>query len=312
MALYLVTGGAGFIGSHILEALVLRGDRVRVLDDFSTGRRANIQHLPVEVIEGDIRHLEVVRAATRGVDYVIHEAALVSVTQSIVDPLSTHEVNATGTLNVLMTAREFDVKRVVLASSCAVYGDNDALPLQESAELRPKSPYAASKRIGEIYCQMYHTTYGVPTVCLRYFNVFGPRQDPNGDYAAVIPRFLHRMLAGQVPIIYGDGLQTRDFVHVSEVVRANLLACASDVAIGQVFNIASGQSVSLLYIVDVINQVLETTLPAKFELPRSGDIRHSVGDPRYAETRLGFRVCGSFVKHLTETIRALQTVELHK
>jgi len=289
VALYLVTGGAGFIGSHIVETLVLRGERVRVLDNFTTGKRDNVQHLPVEVIEGDIRHLEVVRMATRGVDFVIHQAAVVSVTQSVSDPLSTHEVNVTGTFNVLMAARESVVKRVVFASSCAVYGDNDALPLQETAELRPKSPYAISKLMGELYCRAYTQMFGLPTVCLRYFNIYGPRQDPNGEYAAVIAKFAQRMKAGQPPIIYGDGLQTRDFVHVSDVVRANLQACEAERAIGEVFNIAAGQGVSLLDLVDTLNQLGNAQIYPQFAGPRIGDISHSTGDANRIAALLGFR-----------------------
>jgi UDP-glucose 4-epimerase len=208
MTLYLVTGGAGFIGSHIVEALVERGQKVRVLDNFSTGSHDNLQNVApnsVEIIEGDILDLDKVRRAMDGVSYVLHEAAVVSVPQSMVDPLGTHVVNVTGTLNVLAAAREVGAKRVVLASSCAVYGDNDTLPLQETAPPRPLSPYAASKLAGEVYCQAFFSAYDLPTVCLRYFNVFGPRQQPDGDYAAIIPKFIERMQAGVSLTIYGDG-----------------------------------------------------------------------------------------------------------
>jgi UDP-glucose 4-epimerase len=289
---YLVTGGAGFIGSHIVEALVERGQRVRVLDNFSTGRRDNLWNMArnsVEIIEGDILNPDTVRQAMDGVSYVLHQAALVSVQQSIADPLATHAVNVTGTLNVLAAAREVGAKRVVLASSCGVYGDNDALPLQETAPPRPLSPYAASKLAAEVYCQTFFSVYHLPTVCLRYFNVFGPRQQPDGDYAAVIPKFIQRMQAGLPPTIYGDGEQTRDFVHVSDIVRANLLACEHPAAVGQTFNVASGQPVSLLTLVSMLNSLRDTPLSPRFEPARPGDILHSSGDSRRIATCLGFK-----------------------
>jgi UDP-glucose 4-epimerase len=279
MALYLVTGGAGFIGSHIVEALISRGDAVRVLDNFSTGRRINLKHLSsIDLIEGDIRDAELVRAAICGVDYVIHQAALVSVTQSMVEPKTCHAVNVTGTLNVLEAAREFNVRRVVLASSCAVYGDNDELPLRETSTTKPMSPYAASKLIGEIYCQTFQRAYGIPTVCLRYFNIYGPRQDPNGEYAAVISKFAQCLKSGVAPTIYGDGYQTRDFVYVSDVVGANLAACETESAVGEILNVATGRGISLLELVGTLNQILGTSIQPIFDAPRAGDIAHSRGD----------------------------------
>lgn len=290
MPLYLVTGGAGFIGSHIAEALLRNGAQVRVLDNFSTGKRANIQHLSeIDLIEGDLRDVELVRAAVRGADYVIHQAALVSVTQSMAKPEMCHTVNVTGTLNVLEAAREFNVRRVVMASSCAVYGSSDELPLRETSTTRPMSPYAASKLIGEIYCQTFWRAYGTPTVCLRYFNIYGPRQDPQGEYAAVIPRFAQRLNCGQAPIIYGDGQQTRDFVYVSDVVRVNLLACESEAAIGQVLNVATGRAITLLDLVDTLNHVLGTAVQPMFDAPRAGDIRHSLGDNGHLAAAMTFR-----------------------
>jgi UDP-glucose 4-epimerase len=296
MALYLVTGGAGFIGSHLVEALVERGNHVRVLDNFSTGKRENLQPLisnfsspALQVIEGDIRNLDSVGQAMNGVEYVLHHAAIVSVPQSMADPAATHAVNVTGTLNVLMAARQANVRRVVLASSCAVYGDNDNLPLKEAAPPRPLSPYAASKLAGEMYCQTFFAAYGLPAVCLRYFNIYGPRQNPAGDYAAVIPKFSERIRAGQPPVIYGDGQQTRDFVHVSDVVRANLLACEREQAIGQVFNIASGQRVSLLGLIDTFNKLQGAQFEPQFKPERAGDIRHSAGDGERIASLLGFR-----------------------
>ncbi len=306
MATYLVTGGAGFIGSHTVEALVQRGDAVRVLDNFSTGRRANLDHLPhVTVIEGDVRDAAAVREAIAGADDVIHLAAMVSVPQSMSDPNGAQAVNVTGTLNVLLAAREFHIKRVVLASSCAVYGDNDALPLSETAEARPLSPYAATKLMGEVYCQLFYRAYGIPTVCLRYFNIYGPRQDPASEYAAVIPRFVQCAQHGQAPIIYGDGLQTRDFVHVSDVARANLLVCERDAAIGQIFNIASGRDVSLMELMDTLNQVLGTSIVPTFAQPRAGDIRRSRGDAARIAAALRFRPVVSLAEGLASVATAL-------
>ena len=302
MAQYLVTGGAGFIGSHIVEALVRRGQRVRVLDNLSTGRRENLANVigSVELVVGDVGCLDQVRPAMSGVDYVLHEAALVSVPQSMADPQSTHEVNVTGTLNVLIAAREAAVGRVVLASSCAVYGDNDSLPLKETCTPRPLSPYAASKLIGETYCQTFFAAYGLPTVCLRYFNVFGARQNPNGDYAAVIPRFVGRMKTGQPPVIYGDGEQTRDFVYVADVVRANLAACKGPRAVGQVLNVASGQRIPLLQLVDTLNAALGTQLAPEFKPERKGDIRHSGGDGGRMAELLGLGVATSLAEGLKQ------------
>lgn len=295
MTIYTVTGGAGFIGSHIADALLKRGETVRVLDNFSTGKRANVEYLKTQdnhnrltVIEGDVREMDAVSRAVTGADYLIHQAALVSVPQSIAEPATTHAVNVSGVLNLLTAARESHVRRVVLASSCAVYGDNEALPLRETSQTKPLSPYAASKLIGEVYYQTFYRAYGVPTVCLRYMNIYGPRQDPNGEYAAVIAKFAHRMRAGQAPIIYGDGLQTRDFVHVSDVVRANLLVCERDEAIGQVFNVASGRGISLLDLVDILNELYHTDFRPHFEPPRAGDIRHSRGDGALIAAQLGF------------------------
>ncbi len=295
MSLFLITGGAGFIGSHLTAAVLQRNDQVRVLDNFATGKRSNIdlfsdaiRNGALDVIEGDVRDADTVRHAMKNVDYVLHLAAVVSVPQSMVDPQLTHAVNVDGVLNVLNAARHYDVKRVVLSSSCAVYGDNDDLPLKETSQTKPLSPYAATKLMGEIYCQTYQRAYGLPTACLRYFNIYGPRQDPKGDYAAVIPRFIERMKAGQAPTIFGDGEQTRDFVHVSDVVRANLLACWRDEAIGRVFNVASGVGLSLLQLVETLNQIQERRIGPQFAPERLGDIRHSRGDGTYSADVLGF------------------------
>jgi UDP-glucose 4-epimerase len=296
MSVYLITGGAGFIGSHLVMTILERGDEVRVLDNFATGKRGHVQLFQnhpqgdcVEVVEGDVRDAALVDRLMDGVDYLLHLAAVVSVPLSMHEPGLTNDVNVNGTLNILAAALKFKVKRVVFSSSCAVYGDNPQLPLSEQSAAQPLSPYAASKLIGEIYCQTYYRAYGLPTVCLRYFNIYGPRQDPNGDYAAVIPKFAHRLKAGQTPLIYGDGRQTRDFVFVSDVVRANLLACESPQAIGQVFNIASGRGTSLLDLVDGLNQLTAVPIAPQFAPPREGDILHSRGDGSCARAMLGFQ-----------------------
>lgn len=303
MANYLVTGGAGFIGSHIAAALAARGDDVRVFDNFSTGKHSNLAQVPqAEIVEGDLRDRAAVARAVNGMNYVLHLAAMVSVPQSMSDPVSTDAVNVTGTLHVLEAARQAGVRRVVLASSCAVYGDNDELPLKEISQTRPLSPYAASKLTGEILCQTYYRAYGLPTVCLRYFNIYGPRQDPNSEYAAVIPKFAQRLKAGQPPTVFGDGTQTRDFVHVSDVVRANLLACERDGAIGQVLNVASGRGTSLLDLISTLNDLLGASIGPEFAPARSGDIRHSRGDGALIATTLGFRPEMSLVDGLKTII----------
>jgi UDP-glucose 4-epimerase len=290
MATYLVTGGAGFIVSHLVEAVLTRGDQVRVLDNFSTGKRINLSHVPqAEVIEGDVRNVKIVQDAMCGADYVLHLAAQASVPRSMDEPTLNHAVNVDGTLNILNSARELAVKRVVLSSTCAVYGSSGDLPLKEMSETAPLSPYAASKLIAEVYCQTYTRAFGVPTVCLRYFNVYGPRQDPASEYAAVIPRFIQRMRNGQPPIIYGDGTQTRDFVYVRDVARANLLACEREEAIGQVYNIATGRGISLLDLVAALNELLLTSFRPVFEPPRAGDIKHSRGSGNLIAARLDFR-----------------------
>jgi nucleoside-diphosphate-sugar epimerase len=301
---YLVTGGAGFIGSNIVEELVRRGERTRILDNFSTGKRENLDPFleDVELIEGDLCHLDTVRHAVEGVDYILHQGAVPSVPKSIDNPLDTDESNVRGTLNLLVAARDAGVKRVVYASSSAVYGDTPTLPKAEDMKPVPLSPYAVSKLAGEHYCQVFYQVYGLETVALRYFNVFGPRQDPTSQYAAVIPRFVTAMLGGEQPIIYGDGEQSRDFSYVTNVVQANLLAATvSDVG-GQVFNIACGQRYNLLELVAAINQILGTDITPVHTAPRVGDIRHSLADIARAGEMLGYQVEVEFKEGLRRLI----------
>jgi len=304
MSVYLVTGGAGFIGSNIVEELVRRGERVRVLDNFSTGKRENVAPFlgDIELIEGDLRHLDTVRQAVEGVDYVLHQGAIPSVPRSIDNPLDTNEANVRGTLNLLVAAREAGVKRVIYASSSAVYGDTPTLPKTEEMKPAPLSPYAVSKLAGEHYCQVFYQVYGLETVALRYFNVFGPRQDPTSQYAAVIPRFVTAMLSGEQPIIYGDGEQSRDFTYVSNVVQANLLAATVPDVAGQVFNIACGQRYNLLELVATINRILGTDIAPLHTAPRVGDIKHSLADIARARERLGYQVEVEFEEGLRRLI----------
>jgi nucleoside-diphosphate-sugar epimerase len=277
MTNYLVTGGAGFIGSHIVEALVEDGVRVRVLDNLSTGRRENIAPFldAIEFIEGDLRDTDTVRQAVEGVDYVLHQGAIASVIRSVRDPIPTETANVVGTLNLLLAARDAGVRRVVYASSSSVYGDTPTLPKVETMPPSPKSPYAVSKLAMEYHCRVFTDLHGLETVGLRYFNVFGPRQDPTSEYAAVIPKFITAMLRGDRPTIYGDGTQSRDFTYVSNVVAANLLAAITPDMAGRVFNAAVGTRYTLLELVDNLNAILGTKIAPIFEVERPGDVKHS-------------------------------------
>lgn len=299
---YLVTGGGGFIGSHIVESLVEEGKEVRVLDDFSTGERANLAGLPVEIIVGDIRDVQTVQKSVEGVDTVFHQAALCSVVRSIEDPVSTHDVNVRGTVVLLNACRNAGVRRVVFASSSSVYGDSDVLPKRENMKPEPMSPYAVSKLEGELYCQMFHKIYGLEAVCLRYFNVFGPRQDPSSEYAAVIPRFIQAALNGSGPIIYGDGAQTRDFTYVENVVRANVKAAVSKDAAGKVFNVACGECRSLLELVGSLEKISHRELTPVFRDARTGDVKHSQASIERAKRVLGFSPSIEFDEGLGRTV----------
>lgn len=289
--MYLVTGGAGFIGSHLVEALVARGDRVRVVDDFSTGSWDNLAPFAdrIEVVEGDIVDFQTVLSAMRDVDYVLHHAAIASVERSVHDPIKVHQVNVDGTLNVLLAAREVGLQRLVFASSAAIYGDNDHLPLHEDTPARALSPYAASKVTGETYMQAFVNTFGVPATVLRYFNVYGPRQDPASPYSGVISIFVAALERGDPPTIFGDGHQTRDFVYVGDVVRANLMACATPGAVGKTLNVASGWQISILQLAETLNAVLGLQLTPRFDAPRLGEVRYSQADVSRIQQVLGWR-----------------------
>ena len=289
MTRYLVTGGAGFIGANLAAALVRLGHQVRILDNFSTGLRENLRVAPdAEVVEGDVRSYHIVREAVDGVDFVLHQAALPSVPRSVRDPITTSDVNITGTLNVLNAARDAKVRRLVFASSSSVYGDNPVLPKHEGLVPAPLSPYAVSKLAAEHYCRVYTTLYGFETVILRYFNVFGPHQSPRSEYAAVIPRFIDRIANDEPPVIYGDGRQTRDFTFVENVVAANVAACHRDGIQGRVFNVAAGRQISLLDLVSVLSALVRREVQPVFKPARPGDVKHSYASIQAAREALGY------------------------
>lgn len=288
---FLVTGGAGFIGSNMTRFLLDKGKNVRVLDNFSTGKRSNIQEIKdsIEVIEGDVSNPDDVAIATNGVDVILHLAAMGSVPRSIDDPIATHQANSTGTINILVSARQSSVRRVVFASSSSVYGQSEVLPQHEALPLAPISPYAASKIVGETYCKAFHECYGLQTVCLRYYNVFGPRQDPNGQYAAAIPLFVSAMLKDRAPCIFGDGNQTRGFTYIDNVLEANWLAATVDaVGGGEAINISTDKSVSVNYVVSTIKSLLDKDIQPEYHPPRWGDIEHSLADISLAKKLLGY------------------------
>lgn len=287
----LVTGGAGFIGSALVRASLERGEEVRVLDDLSTGKRSNLEGLAreIEFVEGDIRNLDLLRRVSKGVDVVFHQGALGSVARSVDDPLTSHEVNATGTLNVLVAARDCGVRRVVFASSSSVYGSNPNLPKQEDMVPMPISPYAVSKMTGEYYCRQFHGLYGLAAISLRYFNVFGPRQDPESVYAAVIPRFIKALHTGKRPVIYGDGKQTRDFTYIDNVVQANLKAAYTEGLTGEYFNVAVHQRISLLDLLEELGKISGRTAEPEFHPARAGDVRDSLASIEKAQKLLGYK-----------------------
>ena len=291
MAKYLVTGGAGFIGSNIVEELVLRGEKVRVLDNFITGNRENLRPFlkRIELIEGDIRDNNTVKMAVKGVDFVLHQAALRSVAKSVEDPVGTHDVNATGTLNILIAAKKAGVKRVVYASTCAAYGDAKKFPQRESDTIAPISPYGASKLAGESYCMVFAKTLGLEAAALRYFNVFGPRQNPESKYSSVVPAFIFDIMKNKIPVIDWDGKQSRDFVFVKDVVQANLLAAKAKKASGEVFNIGNGCATTILDLLMCIEKALGKEIPPEFGPKREGDVRKVYSDISKAKRILSFR-----------------------
>jgi len=301
---YIVTGGAGFIGSHITEYLVDHEHEVTIIDNLFSGKKENIQNLiddpHLTYVQGSITDLDLLKEAFAGMDGIFHQAAIPSVPRSIQNPVATNEANVNGTLNVLVAARDCHVKKIVYASSSSVYGDTPILPKVESMTPNPKSPYAVSKLAGEYYCRVFSEVYGIKTVALRYFNVFGPRQDPESQYAAVIPRFITRTLAGQPPVIYGDGTQTRDFTYVKDVVQANIKAMESN-ATG-VFNVAYNKRISLLSLVDFIADKTGMKVDPVFEPPRPGDIHDSQADISAAEKAFGYSPEYTVRTGLKETI----------
>lgn len=306
--MYLVTGGAGFIGSNLVAALLKGGQTVRVLDNFLTGKRENLAGFAetygdaFELVEGDLRDLPTVRKAVSGAVYVLHQGALPSVPRSVADPVLSSEINVGGTLNLLVAARDAGVRRVVFAASSSAYGDTPELPKRESMAPNPKSPYAAQKLMGEHYMRIFFEVYRLETLSLRYFNVFGPRQDPASMYAAVIPRFITAVLSGSPPVVYGDGLQTRDFSYIDNVVRANLLACeAPNAACGKVINIACGERVSLLEILETVYGLAGKRVAPRFDPPRPADVRDSLADISLAKDLLGYEPAVLFSEGLSRT-----------
>jgi UDP-glucose 4-epimerase len=330
-----VTGGAGFIGSHLVEELLKRRCKVIILDDLSTGKLENIRHLvepschseprhvgaknlvsgqskphqrqesgdTAEFVRGSVTDFALVKNVFQGIDYVFHQAAIPSVPRSIEHPRPTHEANITGTLNVLLAAKDNGVKKVIYASSCAVYGDTPTLPVREDMFPNPQSPYAVTKLAGEYYCQVFHQVYGLPTVCLRYFNVYGPRQDPTSQYAAVIPMFIQKVLDDRPPIIFGDGEQTRDFAFVKDVVEANILAAESDAA--GVYNIGRGERVSINRLAKLVIKLVGNSVEPAHEEPRPGDIRHSLADISKAR-QFGYDPKYNLEEGLRETINSFR------
>jgi UDP-glucose 4-epimerase len=305
---FLVTGGAGFIGSNIVGELLKRNYEVKVLDNFSTGKRENLKDYGsnIELIEGDIRSYHIVKDAVTDVDVILHQAALPSVPRSINDPITSNEVNVTGTLNILEAARKNNVQKIVFASSSSVYGDNPKLPKDESMIPNPLSPYAVSKLSGEKYCNVFTRIYGLKTIALRYFNVFGPRQDPNSQYSAVIPRFITAIMRGESPVIFGDGEQSRDFTFVRNVIEGNILAATTDCESGIAMNCACHGRITLNELVANINEILGTDIKPVYKEPRAGDIKHSFADIDLAGKNLHYKPLVDFKEGLKITIESFK------
>jgi UDP-glucose 4-epimerase len=306
----IITGGAGFIGSNLAEILS-QDNEVIILDDLSTGNEANIRGLDIEFVKGSVTDLDLLRTTFKDADYVFHQAAIPSVPRSIKDPISTNDANVNGTLNVLVAARDAGVKKVIYASSSSVYGDTPELPKREDMMPNPLSPYAVTKLIGEYYCKVFNVVYDLKTVSLRYFNVYGPKQDPYSDYAAVIPKFIQRVQEGKPPIIYGDGRQTRDFTPVEDVVSANILAAENDA--NGVYNVATGKRITINELANEIMAIIGRDLNPIHEKPREGDVLHSLGDITKAKKDFGYEPGDNLEENLKETVnwfrRCLQSEE---
>ncbi|MDM8007490.1 MAG: SDR family oxidoreductase [Phycisphaerae bacterium] len=304
MSTYLVTGGAGFIGSHIVHRLVADGQKVRVLDNFSTGKRANLAAVSkdVEVVEGDLRSIDDCRKAGKGVEIIFHEGALPSVPKSVADPRSSHDCNINGTFNVLMAARDCGCRRVIYAASSSAYGDQLESPKRESMRPAPLSPYAVNKLVGEYYLRAFYECYGLETISLRYFNVFGPRQDPKSQYAAAIPAFVSAILNDKPPTIYGDGEQTRDFTYIDNVVHSNMLAAKAPKLSGEVINVACSESVTVNHTIELINNLLGKNVKPIYTDVRPGDVKHSLADITLARKIIGFEPVVKFDEGLRRAI----------
>ena len=303
MANYLVTGGAGFIGSHLVEELVRRGERVRVVDNFATGKRQNLAHVPsAEIVEGDLADLEVARRAVAGMDYVLHQAAIPSVPRSVEDPITSNRANIDASLNVLVAARDARVKRLVYAGSSSAYGDTPTLPKIETMPTAPLSPYALQKLVAEQYCRMFTTLYGLETVTIRYFNVFGPRQDPSSPYSGVISLFISALCERRQPTIFGDGEHTRDFTYVANVVDGVLRACTAEGASGEVINVATGARISLNSLFNNNRDLVGAQVSPKYAPPRAGDVKDSQADISKARRILGYQPIVTFEEGLARTV----------
>ncbi len=307
MSLFVVTGGAGFIGSHLVEELRRRGESVRIVDDFSSGQRSNVP-AGVELIEGDVSNPAVAHKAAAGADYILHQAAIPSVARSVADPLKSHTANVDGTLQILLAAREHHVRRVVMAGSSSEYGDAPTLPKHEAMPPSPKSPYALQKLAGEEYCRLFTQLYGLETVSIRYFNVFGPRQQPNSSYSGVISLFIKALSSGTRPMILGDGGQTRDFTYVANVVDGVLRACTAPGASGQAINVATGGRISLLELLAALNRIMGTSIEPEFGPERVGDVRDSQASIEKAHKLLGYETLIDFEEGLRRTVAWYQSV----
>lgn len=306
---FLVTGGAGFIGSHIVRRLVSDSARVRVVDDLSTGQTARLDDLrgSIEFIKGDLADGHICDAVVKGVDYVLHQAAIPSVQRSVKNPVGTNRANVTATLNLLESCRKAGVRRVIYAASSSAYGDTEILPKTEEMRPNPLSPYALQKLVGERYCKLYHDLYGLETISLRYFNVFGPAQDPHSQYSAVVPKFISALLAKESITVYGDGEQSRDFTYVDNVVEANLLAIQAKGTTGPVINIGAGERTSLNALIDILERTIGIKAEVRYEAPRPGDVRHSLADITLARRLLGYEPKVRVEDGLRRTVDAMKS-----